>query len=126
MTGKERSAQRWAFRNAAARVAKALVGSKDPGPYEPGPDKAAMRINRGGDQRTRRNYICPAKIWKNHPDASVRNIAWNQAHAQHQMWGPCRPRPMTLDKAGWEETAKRSGGKYFVKSWRGLDLVVEG
>jgi len=130
------SAERRVFKEAAAKVAAALVASR--GTLEEriletenNPRRLTrdgQRINRGMDgTRTRHHPVCDRKIWGNHPDLSVRNIAWAQSHAQHAVWGPCKPKAMTMSKDEWRAMAKKDGGTHYVREQGGgLSLVMKG
>jgi hypothetical protein len=47
-------------------------------------------VREGGQGITKcRMTVCPARMFKHHPDKDLRRLANKQAREQHKMWGPC-------------------------------------
>jgi hypothetical protein len=40
-------------------------------------------------RRQHKSYVCPAKMFRHHPDPALRALAQEQAREQHELHGPC-------------------------------------
>lgn len=71
-------------------------------------------------RRQHRAYVCPAKMFRHHPDPKVRALAFEQAREQHLAHGPCQGRcRMGLSHFVKNDTTMRIAiGEKRAAAWR--------